>query len=225
MSLCATTFRRAWLGLGIALAFLVIGSAGTGGAVAAQTTYLLPPQADWRHGHHLVVTSATFTSGSTLPQSTILNAEASFGPPPVPGCEGKDRSPQLSWYGAPHDTKSFAVIMFDIDASFTHWGMYNISGDRHNLPDNAGVKGSAYGMQVANDYGLGQEYDGPCPPPGQLHHYVITVYALDVSLNLSKPYGFVATGESLLAALLDLRSHILDSGSILGTYFIIAPPK
>jgi Raf kinase inhibitor-like YbhB/YbcL family protein len=215
--------NRKHLKLALVLAISLFAVLGTSTNVALadqQNGWPVAAHPDWGHGHHLYVTSSTFTNGSPLPQSMILNAQASFGPPPVPGCEGSDESPQLSWYGAPRFTQSFVVLMFDIDASFTHWGMFNISGSLNSLPQNAGVKNSKYGMQVANDYGLGEQYDGPCPPAGQVHHYIITVYALDTYLNLSKPYGFIPDGESLLYALVQMRSHILDSGSISGTYFI-----
>jgi hypothetical protein len=32
------------------------------------------------------------------------------------GCEGENESPQLSWTGAPEDTKSFAINVYDSDA-------------------------------------------------------------------------------------------------------------
>jgi phosphatidylethanolamine-binding protein (PEBP) family uncharacterized protein len=56
------------------------------------------------------------------------------------------------------------------------WGMYNISTDTTELPQNAGVAGSASGQQILNDSGNGAEYFGPCPPPNfppNVHHYVI----------------------------------------------------
>ncbi len=66
-----------------------------------------------------------FKNGSTLPQSMISNVAAVFGGPPVAGCEGGNESPELSWSDAPRGTRRFAIVMFDADASFFHWSMYN----------------------------------------------------------------------------------------------------
>ena len=57
-------------------------------------------------------------------------------------------------------------------------------------------------------------YDGPCPPWNDeiVHHYHITVYALDVpSLGLDGRFG----GAEALEA---LAPHVLAKGSWLGTY-------
>src|SRR6516162_701544 len=71
-------------------------------------------------GHHkFQVSSTTFTDGGTLPLITVFNQC-----PQYPG--GGDQSPELSWTKAPEDTRSFMVITYDVTASFTHWGMYNI---------------------------------------------------------------------------------------------------
>jgi phosphatidylethanolamine-binding protein (PEBP) family uncharacterized protein len=78
--------------------------------------------------------------------------------------------------------------MYEVTAAFTHWGMYSISPQTTSLPENAGLAGGTYGIQIFNDFFAGAEYDGPCPPatlaPLQ-HHYVITVYALDVEFKLA----------------------------------------
>jgi phosphatidylethanolamine-binding protein (PEBP) family uncharacterized protein len=42
--------------------------------------------------------------------------------------------------------------------------MYNIPADTRKLPENAGEKGSSFGAQIVNDFFIGPEYDGPCPP-------------------------------------------------------------
>ena len=57
-------------------------------------------------------------------------------------------------------------------------------------------------------------YDGPCPPWNdlRLHHYVFTVYALDVD---KLPISGRFTGTEALAA---LKPHILAQASITGTY-------
>src|SRR5262249_6303655 len=105
------------------------------------------------------VTSTTFTDGGTIPLIMVWN-QCSF----YPG--GGNQSPELPWTKVPGNTRSFAVVMYDVTASFTHWAIYNISPQVHELPQNAGISGSPYGAQVLNDYGVGDlSYDGPCPPP------------------------------------------------------------
>jgi len=163
-------------------------------------------------GHRLEVSSATFKDKTTVPLSMVFT-----------GCSGQDKSPQLTWHGAPDDTRSFTVLMFDVTASFTHWGMYNIQASTTSLPENAGVAGSPFGSQIINDFFFpfptNEHYDGPCPPPGLVHHYVITVFALDKTLNLpSAQQFFQPNGETLLYALLKGRSHILASGHITGLF-------
>jgi Raf kinase inhibitor-like YbhB/YbcL family protein len=108
--------------------------------------------------------------------------------------------------------------MFDETASFTHWGIYDIPASTTSLPANAGVAGSKYGLQVINDFFIAPEYDGPCPPPGLVHHYVITVYAMNCTLVLPSHPGFPPAAETLLYALLTNRSMILASTSITGLY-------
>ena len=56
------------------------------------------------------------------------------------------------------------MVLYDVTAAFTHWGMYNIAPQWTGLPENAGVANSPYGRQIYNDFFVGPEYDGPCPP-------------------------------------------------------------
>jgi len=164
----------------------------------------------------LRVTSTTFTNGGTIPLVMVYNAC-----PAYPG--GSDESPQLSWSNAPRGTHSFVVVGYDVTASFTHWGMYNISSKTSSLPLNAGIAGSSYGTQISNDFG-DLSYDGPCPPT-QLqplsHQYVFTVYALDMTLPILPTYGdFPPGAEALYHALIAAGrgGHILDSASITGFF-------
>lgn len=57
-------------------------------------------------------------------------------------------------------------------------------------------------------------YDGPCPPwnDERVHHYVFTLFALDVA---ALPIDGKATGSQLRAA---LDGHILDQASLTGLY-------
>jgi Raf kinase inhibitor-like YbhB/YbcL family protein len=184
---------------------------------------------DW--DHHFKLSSSTFEDGATLPLSMIYT----YPPPPATnictynGEAGGDESPELSWMDAPRHTRSFVMVVYDVTASFTHWGMYNIAGEATGLPANAGVAGSTYGEQIANDFGY-VSYDGPCPPTSEtplVHEYVFTLYALDTKLPTLPTQGdFPPGAEALYHALIRAGrdGHILDSASISGFYSAAAPP-
>jgi Raf kinase inhibitor-like YbhB/YbcL family protein len=187
----------------------------------------IAPALGWAHGqsstsddgrsHRFQVTSTTFSDGGTLPPSTVYNLCS-----PYPG--GKNRSPELSWTNAPRHTVSFIVVAYDVTASFTHWGIYNIAPTTTELPENAGIAGSAFGLQVHNDFGRSNlKYDGPCPPTTlnpKAHEYVFTVYALDTASTLPSFGDFPPGAEALFQALIRAgrRGHILASASISGFF-------
>ena len=96
-------------------------------------------------------------------------------------CTGEDVSPALSWNGAPQGTKSFALIMEDPDApsgAFTHWVVYDLAADAHQLPENVSKTDdlSGGGHQGRNDFRR-PGYGGPCPPPGKPHRYFFRLHA------------------------------------------------
>lgn len=170
------------------------------------------------------LTSTTFSNDSTLPLSTILNNQVNgVNTCSANGEPGGDESPELSWTGAPRGTRSFVVVLYDVTASFTHWGMYNITPDVNHLPENAGQAGSHYGPQIENDFDLGMQYDGPCPPANvapDAHKYVFTVYALGTTLDLPSSTNFPANAETLYHALIAAgrKQQILASASLTGYY-------
>ena len=133
-------------------------------------------------------------------------------------CHGEDLSPPLRWTAGPKGTQSFVLIMDDPDAVpvagyvWDHWVLYNIPADVLSLP--AGIPadpelpdGSRHGK---NSFGL-LGYGGPCPPGGQTHQYVFSLYALDIVLQLDAGL----TKEQLLEA---IEGHILDQGTLTGVY-------
>lgn len=168
--------------------------------------------------HNFHVTSTTFSRGGTLPLSMVAGSNlCSFF------SGGQDESPQLSWSHAPRGTRTFVVILYDDVAGFTHWGMYNIPATTTTLPENAGVPNSPYGQQIGNDF-ADENYDGPCPPPQfspASHHYVFTVYALDIALPTLPTHGdFPPLPEGLYHVLIDVagRGHILGQAGIDGFF-------
>lgn len=170
------------------------------------------------------VTSSTFQNNGELPLSTLSNIIVNdLNVCSLNGSPGGNQSPALSWSNVPTGTKSFVVVAYDVTAAFTHWGMYNISASTTGLPENAGVAGSTFGTQVINDFFIGAEYDGPCPPTGvepTVHHYMFTVYAIDKTLKLPSSTNFSANAETLYQALIDVGAagHILGTAKIVGLY-------
>ncbi|WP_238538503.1 YbhB/YbcL family Raf kinase inhibitor-like protein [Nitrolancea hollandica] len=134
-------------------------------------------------------------------------------------CDGEDSSPPLSWTGVPPNVAVFALTLeLAIDGPdflrevFVHWLLFNIPAGVHHLP--AGIPAVPRledgTVQALNDFErIG--YSGPCPPPGQLHHYRFTLYALEAPLNLD-------AGDSKAQVYDAMVGQILDQAELMGTY-------
>ncbi|MFP4208114.1 MAG: YbhB/YbcL family Raf kinase inhibitor-like protein [Wenzhouxiangella sp.] len=119
---------------------------------------------------------------------------------------------------------------------FFHWVMINIPADLTELgtgqcsdgvtvkgkQDPAGPPGSRQGLNDYTGFMAGNPdmagkyfgYDGPCPPWNDelLHHYVFTIYALDIEhLDLAGEF----TGQAVRQA---MAGHVLAEASLTGTY-------
>lgn len=160
--------------------------------------------------------SQTFTlkSNDLGGQATMKNVFKGFG------CEGENRSPQLTWENAPAGTKSFAITLHDESAptgsGWWHWLVFNIpsnytelkanAGDisKNMLPDNI--------IQSKTDYGS-YGYGGPCPPVGHgIHKYTITIHALDVEkLDLNKDTNAAIVG-------FNIHGHTIEKASLVFYY-------
>ena len=131
-------------------------------------------------------------------------------------CDGADVSPDLTWEGAPKETKSFALICDDPDApsgTFTHWVLYSLPASTTTLPENFPKKeqvDSPKGNQGTNDFSK-VGYGGPCPPRGSRHRYFFKLYALDAEIQLSSK----AKKKDLEAA---MKGHVLAQAELMGTY-------
>ena len=130
------------------------------------------------------------------------------------GCSGENKSPALKWSGAPKDTKSFAVTVYDPDAptgsGWWHWSVINIPADVTELkPDAGNVSGANLPPGAKNvriDYGVAG-WGGACPPPGDKpHRYIFTVHALktdklDIPADATAALaGFMINGNSIAKA-------------------------
>jgi Raf kinase inhibitor-like YbhB/YbcL family protein len=127
------------------------------------------------------------------------------------GCSGENKSPALKWSGAPKDTKSFAVTVYDPDAptgsGWWHWSVINIPANVTELkPDAGNVSGAnlpAGAKNVRIDFGVAG-WGGTCPPEGDKpHRYIFTVHALktdklDIPADATAALaGFMINGNSI----------------------------
>lgn len=166
-------------------------------ALACQAPSPTPPPAQMR------LTSPAFSHGETIPTRYT--------------CDGEDVSPPLAWAEVPPGTRFFALIVDDPDApagTFVHWVLYNIPGERRDLPEGVPpqLEVPGIGRQGTNDFRdqrIG--YRGPCPPPGPPHRYFFKLYALDAALD-------VVPGASAATVARAMRGHILAQGTLMGRY-------
>ena len=133
--------------------------------------------------------------------------------------QGDDISPELSWSGAPDNTKEFVIICDDPDAPtaepWVHWVIYGIPGSASSLPTTLPpqpilnkVGNALQGRNSWNTIG----YRGPLPPPGSgNHHYHFSIFALDKALGL-KP------GLSKNDVMKQIGGHVIGKSTITGIY-------
>ena len=145
----------------------------------------------------LAVGSMTFQPHGRMPMSTVYTR-----------CGGANVSPELHWNTIPRGTRSFLVAVYDPDAKggWYHWIAYNIPGNTRHLA--AGVHLAANQLGTTS-FGT-QGYGGPCPPPGKVHHYYFTVYALNIT-GLAPGLR----GNQLVPL---MKDHIVGDGEIIGLY-------
>jgi para-nitrobenzyl esterase len=152
-----------------------------------------------KDGQTLKVSSPAFANGGDIPFENTQYRGNVF--------------PGLSWSKGPRGTKSYVVIMQDVDVRFRgapllHWTMYDIPASLTALP--AGMttppQGASFGPNVR---GPAHAYMGPHTPPGPKHHYDFQVFALDQVV----PADPNLTYDALASA---MKGHVLASGDVVG---------
>ncbi len=122
-------------------------------------------------------------------------------------CDGADVSPPLALSEVPAGAQSLVLIMDDPDApggTWDHWVAFNIPV-LTEIPEDVGSLGTG----GRNSWGR-EGYGGPCPPGG-VHRYIFTVYALDRELDL-------APGAAKSEVLAALTEYVLDRAVLMGRY-------
>ncbi len=163
------------------------------------------------------LTSPDIKTGTLLNNAQVFNGL---------GCTGGNISPQLNWSGAPENTKSFAVTVYDPDAptgsGWWHWVIFNIPANAVGLARNAGNPTSHLApessVQSRTDFGTAG-FGGACPPKGHgKHRYQFKVHALDIErLDIGPDSSGALAGYYL-------NAHQLGVAEIEAIYERAAPP-
>ena len=125
------------------------------------------------------LTSTTFKDGQMMPKK-VANSRANF--PQNANCLGENVSPQLSWVNPPAGTKSFAILMVDLEGrgggGVNHWVAYGIPPDVTGFAEGEVSNESPKYVGGKSRLGVGH-YSGPCAPNAQVRHYTFVVIATD----------------------------------------------
>jgi hypothetical protein len=155
-------------------------------------------------------------SSPGLKEFGSLTAKNGGSNPALAGCNGKNVSPALRWSGAPANTKSYAIELFDLagypPVGFVQWLAYAIPATTTSLKEGEASAPSSAFKGGKNTAGT-QIYSGPCPPLGaKPHPYTFLVMATDVA-----PDALSAgmTRDELAAA---LKGHIIDRTTLVLRY-------
>jgi Raf kinase inhibitor-like YbhB/YbcL family protein len=158
------------------------------------------------HDHYGVDLSLEITSPAFAHEGTI---------PVQFTCDGENISPPLAWSGAPVETRAYVLICDDPDApggTWDHWILYNIPAEVTILPAGQEADSVLFGrVERGLNSWKNTAYGGPCPPPGEPHHYHFRLFALYAPLDL--PNG--AAKDSVLAAMQHL---VVARGEMVGLY-------
>lgn len=155
----------------------------------------------------MTLASPDMTEGGTLGAAQVFDGF---------GCTGANTSPALEWSGVPQGTESLVVTAYDPDAptgsGWWHWTVFNIPADATGLASGAsgdGLPGAA--VEGRTDFGS-PGFGGACPPPGSVHRYIFTVYALGVA-ELPLDEGASGAMVGFMA-----RANALDAAALTVTY-------
>ncbi len=104
-------------------------------------------------------------------------------------CDGPDTPPRVTVSGLPAGNGTIVLIVYDPDAphgTFIHWLAY------HRVSAPAGGAATVFPSpsDVYGVNGFGRiGYGGPCPPPGETHHYVFLALYTRASIGLPQGYS------------------------------------
>lgn len=98
-------------------------------------------------------------------------------------CNGANISPSLEISNTSIDAESLAITLIDLAAPEKPlWVMANISPDETSIQE-GGIPDDAIVGATTNGTKVNSGYSGPCTTGGEMHEYLLVVYALDQMLE------------------------------------------
>jgi Raf kinase inhibitor-like YbhB/YbcL family protein len=176
------------------------------GVIVAVATMPVPVRA----AEPFTLSSPAFTDGAPLALKNAGNGGLNAN------CLGKNVSPPLQWTNIPKGTKSYALLMVDVDGHFgvgaVHWVAYGIPASVTGFAEGEVSKPSP--KFVPGKGGQGQAiYTGPCPPAWSgVHHFLFTLMATDLDPKALPP-GL--TRDQLLAK---IKGHVKSEAGLIGVF-------
>lgn len=143
---------------------------------------------------------------------------------------GAELSPAIQWSAAPAGTASFVLIFHDADTvvnsstdGILQWMVWNIPGTATGLaqgrPDGFELEDGTRQISVS-----GSRYRGPgASATGPLHHYVMELYALDITLDIKvNPQGAQEANPNVqvirTSIMQAMAGHIRGKAAYLGLF-------
>jgi hypothetical protein len=150
--------------------------------------------------------------GDDVIEGTLLFNSASFADggdlPTQLSCDGTGVSPSFGWAGVPDGASELALTVVDVDAGdFVHWVVWGIDPAAGQFGEGELPTGAVEGATTTGSPG----WVPACPPPGEPHSYVATLYVLEAAPGVEPG----ATFEEFTAA---VEGITLDTAQLTGLY-------
>jgi Raf kinase inhibitor-like YbhB/YbcL family protein len=152
-------------------------------------------------GHAATAAAPFKLTSPAYPDNAVIAAKNAGNNKASPNCVGDNVSPPLAWSNPPAGTKSFALVMVDPEGrnglGVVHMVIYGIPASETGFAE--GELSQPSDKFVGGKSTMGKAtYFGPCTPPGDYHHYTLTLIATDLDPKTLQP-GM--TRDELFAAL------------------------
>lgn len=125
-------------------------------------------------------------------------------------CLGRNINPTLHISDIPEKTRSFVLIVEDVDAtpkSWTHWLLFNIPWSEVTIVESEVPADAMEGLANGGTPG----YEGPCPKYFTgIHHYHFRIFALDRLLEIPKESDRTIVEE-------EMKDYVLEEAVLIGT--------